>query len=93
MMWRGGGQSLNSVSDTSPEADRILTEIYRKMSISDKWRRLGGIYRSARILHATGVRLRNPAATPSEIHDDWIVLTLGESMLKTFKEAVGGFRG
>jgi hypothetical protein len=79
-------------NDTSPEADRVLTEVYRKMTIGEKWRRLGSIYRSARILHATGVRLRNTAATPDDIRDDWLAITLGDSLLNRVKEAAGGPR-
>jgi hypothetical protein len=80
------------LDDTSPEADHIVTEIFRKMTISEKWRRLGAIYRTARILHATGVQLRKPGATHTEIQEDWIALTLGEGMIKLLKEATSGLR-
>jgi hypothetical protein len=83
---------VNSLNDTSPEADRVLTKIYQKMPIGEKWRRLGELYRTARILHATGFRLRRPLATSSEIHNDWLALTLGESMVKMLKEGAGGSR-
>ena len=83
---------MEKLADTSPEAEHILTEVFRKMTIGEKWRRLGAIYRTARILHATGVQLRKPAATPSEIQEDWIALTLGEDMIKVLKEATGGLR-
>ncbi len=72
-------------NDTSAEAERILSRIYREMSAGDKWRRLDSIYRTAKILHATGVRSRNPAATPEEIHHDWLSITLGESMAQTMR--------
>jgi hypothetical protein len=83
---------MNKLDDTSPEADRLVTEVFRKMTIGEKWRRLGAIYRTARILHATGVQLRKPGATPTEIQEDWIALTHGEGMLKVLKEATPGFR-
>jgi hypothetical protein len=83
---------VEKFADTSPEADRIVTEVFRRMTISEKWRRVGAIYRTARILHATGVQLRKPAATPREVQDDWIALTLGENMVKILKEATGGLR-
>jgi len=83
---------VQATNDTSPEADRVLTEVYRKMTIGEKWRRLGSIYRTARILHATGVRLRKATATPDEIRDDWLAITLGDSLLNRVKEAAGGPR-
>ena len=81
---------MRQLNDTSPDAERVLVDVYRNMSIPEKWRRLGEIYRTARTLHATGVRYRNPTATPQEIQEDWLALTLDESLLKDFKEAVGG---
>jgi hypothetical protein len=63
--------------DTAPEADRVLTEVYRRMSPGEKWLRLGQMYRDARLLHAAGVRLRNPAATPRDIHEAWLLGHLG----------------
>jgi hypothetical protein len=83
---------VQATNDTSPEADRVLTEVYRKMTIGEKWRRLGSIYRTARILHATGVRLRKPAASPDDIREDWLAITLSDSLLKRVKEAAGGAR-
>jgi hypothetical protein len=83
---------VNPLNDTSPEADRILTRIYQQMTIGEKWRRMGEIYRTGRILHATGFRLRKPLATASEIQNDWLALTLGESMVKTLQEAASGFQ-
>ena len=77
-------------NDTSPEAERVLIDIYRKMSVSQKWRRLGQIYRTAKILHATGVRSRKPGASAQEIRDDWVAVTLGESVLQTLKESGRG---
>ena len=83
---------MNSLNDTSPEADRILTKIYQEMTIGEKWRRLGEIYRTGRILHATGFRLRKPSATAREIQNDWLALTLAESTVKALKEAANGFQ-
>ncbi len=60
------------ISDTSPEADRVLTEVYRRMTPVQKWRLLGRMYDDARALHAAGMRLDNPAVSPREITEDWI---------------------
>jgi hypothetical protein len=59
-------------NDTSPEAEQVLREVYRRMPFARKWRLLGEMYRDARALHAAGVRLRNPGATPREINKDWL---------------------
>jgi hypothetical protein len=63
---------MSLFSDTSAEAERVLTEVYRRMSPGEKWLRLGEMYRDARVLHAAGVRLRNPAATARDIHEAWL---------------------
>jgi hypothetical protein len=84
---------MDMPNDTSPEAERILLEIYRKMPMSEKWRQLGQIYRTAKLLHATGVLARNPAATAADVHDAWLAATLDPSILKALKEARDGARG
>src|SRR5262245_37542905 len=66
--------------DTSPEARRVQTEIYRRMPPARRWWLLGQMYHHARTLHAAGVRLRNPAATASDIQASWVSLTLGKTL-------------
>ena len=68
----------HGLSDTSPEAERVLAEAYRAMSPARKWALMGDLYRYGRTLHATGVRLRRPDASPAEIRHDWIAMHLGE---------------
>jgi hypothetical protein len=64
-------------TDTSPEAERVLIGVYRKMPVGQKWLQLGEMYRDARVLHAAGVRRRNPGATRSDIHRAWMLVNLG----------------
>jgi hypothetical protein len=64
-------------SDTSPDAQRVLTECYRRMPRARKWAVLADAYRFARALHASGVRLRHPGATAAMIHTNWRAITLG----------------
>ncbi len=71
---------MRRLSDTSPEAERVLTEVYRQMSPGQKWLRLGAMYQEARALHAAGVRLRDPAATPRDVVDDWIRMHFGVTL-------------
>jgi hypothetical protein len=68
---------MTRLTDTSPEAERVLLDVYRRMSPGQKWLQLGQMFRDARALHAAGMRLRNPAVTPEEIHRDWLVVNLG----------------
>lgn len=70
---------MTNVRDTSPEAERVLVRIFRAMTAGQKWHRLGDLYRTAKVLHASGVRYRNPAATGREIHQAWIAVTHGQS--------------
>ncbi len=60
------------LSDTSPEAERVLCEILRTMPFERKWRQMGMMYRTAKHLHAAGIRARDPEATPEKIHRDWM---------------------
>lgn len=77
---------MSKLTDTSPEADRVLTEVYRKMPIGQKWRQLGEMYQLARTLHAAGVRLRNPTATFHDIHEAWLTVNLGFTHLREIQE-------
>jgi hypothetical protein len=66
-----------ALTDTTPEAERVLAEIYRTMPPGEKWLLAGEAYARVRMLHAHGVRLRNPAATPRQVIEDWIHRVLG----------------
>jgi hypothetical protein len=65
------------LSDTSPEAERVLVDVYRRMSVGQKWLHLGEMFRDAKALHAAGFRLRNPGATPRQVHEDWLKRAMG----------------
>jgi hypothetical protein len=77
---------MEILHDTSPEAEKVLVEIYRNMSVGQKWLRIGEIYGRARLLHEMGFRSRKPSATLEEVRDDWIALTLGPPVLQMLKE-------
>jgi hypothetical protein len=68
---------MAGVSDTSLEAERVLVEVYRRLSPREKWLQLGRMYEDARALHAAGMRLRNPSVTSREITEAWIRTNLG----------------
>jgi hypothetical protein len=68
---------MHGLSDTSPDALLVQTECYRRMPAARKWAIMRDAYRTARALHAAGVRLRHPDATGATIQADWRALTLG----------------
>ena len=68
---------MSRLSDTSPEAQRVLTEAYRAMPAWRKWELLDELYRFGRSLHAAGLAHRRPGATSAEIRDDWATTHLG----------------
>ena len=71
---------MERLSDTSPEAERVLVEVFRRMSPADKWLRVGELFTEANCLHAVGERLRNPQATDLEIHESWLRKVLGKGL-------------
>lgn len=77
---------MKRLTDTSPEAERVLIDAYRKMPIAQKWLILGEIYRDARALHAAGVRFRSPEATAYEIRQAWVTTCLDCPAVETIKE-------
>ena len=80
------------LTDTSPEAERILAQIHRDMPFEQKWRQMGDLYRMAKVFHASGLLSRNPQATQEDIRQDWIRVTLGDELCRTLKEAADGVR-
>ncbi|HEX4592192.1 MAG TPA: hypothetical protein VH120_19820 [Gemmataceae bacterium] len=65
---------MNLLTDTSPDAQQVLDETYRRMTPARKWAIVADAYRFGRALHASGVRLRQPTATEADIRRDWIRL-------------------
>jgi hypothetical protein len=84
---------MSSTNDTSADVQRLLVEIDRKMPVAAKWRQLGQMYRTARTLHAMGVRARNPGAGVEEINEAWLTTTLGASTWRAIKESRDGPAG
>jgi hypothetical protein len=60
------------LSDTSPEALQVLTEIQRRMSMEMRWEVMRSMTRAGRVFHAAGYRSRHPNATDEEIARDWV---------------------
>lgn len=81
---------MAGLNDTHPEAEQVLRESYRMMSFSMKLRQMGDLYHTARLLHAAGVRYRDPNATDEMIREEWRVISLGEELAQKVKEARRG---
>src|SRR5262245_47104342 len=74
------------LTDTSPEALRVLVDSYRRMTPARKWRVLRDAYRTARALHQAGFRFRHPAAAAGAVQAEWRKLALGSHWQPQFAE-------
>lgn len=74
---------MAGLSDTSLEAERVLIEVYQRMPMSEKWRQMGQIFRTAKNLHAAGVRFRCPNASDEDVRQAWLRQTLGPGPART----------
>jgi hypothetical protein len=78
-------------SDTPPEFERVLADVYRRMPLSRKWQMLGETFAAARSLHAAGLRLREPDATPDRIRSHWLTTSFGyRGQVDTGAETMNG---
>ena len=71
---------MSGLSDTSPEAQRVLTDAYRTMSPARKLRLIGQEFRLARSFFESGFRGRNPGAPGSAARDAWGAMILSPSL-------------
>ncbi len=73
---------MAGISDTSPEAERVLLATLRRMPIDYRWRQIGDMVHLAKILQAAGRRLRGEAgeAAPNDC-------------LEVVKRVIDGFSG
>ena len=77
-----------AANDTTNDAEQVLTDVYRRMPVEQKWRQLGDLYRTARLLHEAGVRLRNPTATDRDVVEDWLRMTLEPELFQQVRESI-----
>ncbi|MEZ5064058.1 MAG: hypothetical protein R3B81_04945 [bacterium] len=69
-------------SDTSPEASRVLAEIYRKMPAWRKLQLVEDANRTARELTMAGLRSRYPEESDDRLWRRYLELTLGEELTR-----------
>jgi hypothetical protein len=75
-----------SLTDTLPEAQRVLDDVYRRMSITEKWQRLDRAQRTARLLSAAGYRQARPHAEEGEVRRHWVASRTGLAASSTFEQ-------
>src|SRR4051794_19213002 len=77
---------MSALTDTTPEAQRVLNECLRRMSPERRWRMILDLQRTARALHEAGYRMRHPGATRRAIQADWRKMALGALWQSQFAE-------
>jgi hypothetical protein len=74
------------LTDTTPDAQRVLDDCLRRMPAGRKWQVLLNLFRTARALHEAGFRMREPGATRRSIQADWRKMALGRLWQPCFAE-------
>lgn len=69
--------AVSTLSDTSPEALRVLIDCYRRMPLERRWHLVGDSLRFGRQLHAWGMQIRHSGADESDIQRDWLQMHFG----------------
>ncbi|HLB72498.1 MAG TPA: hypothetical protein VJJ98_00620 [Sedimentisphaerales bacterium] len=73
-------------SDTSPDARRVQTDLYRRMNPARKFELICRAYEFGRDLAMAGIRLRHPDATDAEVRVIWARQHLGGEL---YEQAYG----
>jgi len=66
--------------DTSPEADRLSFDLYRRMSAAEKLGLVAALCRQGDQLALAGLRLRHPGASEAELRHRLAALRLGPEL-------------
>ncbi len=69
-------------SDTSPEALRVLYDLYRRMSPARKFQLVFDTYEMGKQLAMAGLRMRHPDATREELWRLWAQQHLGQGLFE-----------
>jgi len=68
------------LDDTSVEAEAMLCQLYRNMTIAQKAQRLFSAYRMGKMLSMAGIRMNHPDATEEQVWHHWARRHLGEDL-------------
>ena len=84
----GGRERGVLAADTSPAAERLQVELWRRMSSVDKARLVDDLTRTADELALAGIRMRHPRASERECRLRLAVLKLGPDLaVRAYPEA------
>ena len=84
-----GGPSMPRLTDTTPEAERVLAEVYRRMTPERKWRLLGRTSRQGpRCCTSRACGAGSRGRPRRAIRDDWIAEQLRADPAPCSREAV-----
>ncbi|MBA7603647.1 hypothetical protein ES703_10761 [subsurface metagenome] len=68
--------------DTTPEARKVLCELYRKMPVTAKVCHIFEAYRTGQLLSMAGIRLAKPNASEQQIWRIWAKRHLGDELFQ-----------
>ena len=80
-------QTNHVKSDTSPEAQRVLYDLYRRMPLGRRLELAFDMCDTGRVLAIAGLRMRYPHATEEELQRLWAKQHLGQEL---FERVYGG---
>jgi len=80
-------QGNHALSDTSPEARRVLYDLYRRMPLGCRLELVFDMCDTGRALAIAGLRIRHPGATEEELQRLWARQHLGQEL---FERVYGG---
>jgi hypothetical protein len=80
-------QVNHAKSDTSPEARRVLYDLYRRMPLGRRLELVFDMCDTGRLLAIAGLRMRHPDATQEELKRLWARQHLGQEL---FERVYGG---
>jgi hypothetical protein len=69
-------------SDTDPKIEQMQIEFIRRMPTWKKMSMVDGLNEAVKNLALTGIKQRNPTATPEQIHRMLADLMLGEELVR-----------
>jgi hypothetical protein len=80
-------QPQRGKSDTSPEAQRVLYDLYRRMPLGRRLELVFDMCDTGRLLAIAGLRMRHPKASEEELVCLWARQHLGREL---FERVYGG---
>ena len=69
-------------SDTHPKMEALQIELIRRMPSWKKFSVLDGLNETVKLMAITGIKQRNPGATPEQIHRMLAELMLGKELAR-----------